>query len=238
MTTSETLGYSLYRNNLTNGAEEGTWYGKINSRGKVTEDGLIRDMLRMNSTVTRQEVKAVLDLLFEALKTRVSEGYNVYTRIFRTFLSMQGVFNDAKDEFDPNRHQIRLHVKESADLKNFIKKDLLLEKSVADERAPRIMSLYDFASDSTNDRLTAGNVATISGKNLFFDADDENQGVFFINEENPAGIRGAEFRSITGLNATFMVPQDLTAGSYTVETRCGFGTIIRTARLTDQVTVG
>lgn len=235
MTTSKTLGYSLYRNNLA--ADDGAkFYARVSKKGKVTEKELIDSMIRMNSTVTRQEVGAVLDLLFEAIKDKVQEGYNVHTRIFKTSLSIKGGFEDTDDEFDSDRHKVRIHVRESALLKKFIDKELSLEKSVADERSPRIMSIYDFASDTNSRTITAGNVATIKGKNLYFDTQDERQGVFFTNTDTNEVFRSAEIRSGSNLSATFMVPQEITAGTYNVHVVCGFGTIIRNAALVEQVT--
>ncbi|MBN1649551.1 MAG: DUF4469 domain-containing protein [Spirochaetales bacterium] len=237
MATSKTLGYALYRNNLKGDGSDQRYYARINSRGMVKEKELIDAVVGKNSTVTREEVGAVLGLLAEVIREKIQGGFNVNTRIFKTNLSMHGVFEDDDDEYEKERHQVRLNFRESSEMKTFIDKELSLEKYTSDERNPRIISIYDVASNTKNQTLTPGNVAVIRGKNLSVDAQDEQQGVFFINEESGAQFRSAEVRSASNLKMMFMLPADLASGSYRVKIRCGYGKSVREADLADPVSV-
>lgn len=166
MANGTTLGYSLYRNNLLE--EEGVkrFYARINSRGRMTEKELIKMIVERNSTVTRSEVTAVLDLLNEVTKSCLQMGFNVHTRLFKASLSVKGTFEDSYDEFDNDRHTVMLRVKGSNDLREFISRDLTMEKERSRKLVPETTNFFDFASDTTDFQVTPGNVASIKGNDM------------------------------------------------------------------------
>ncbi len=92
MASGTTLGYSLYENKLQDDEGGKKFYARINSRGRMTESEIIKLMTERNSTVTCQEVTAVLDLLNEVVKSCLQMGFNVHTRLFKASLTVKGAF--------------------------------------------------------------------------------------------------------------------------------------------------
>ena len=173
-----TISFSLYENKLINPLEGQSFVARVKPRGKVTMENLV-DMITMrNSTVTKQEVAAVLDLLNEVIKYSVQNGYNVVTDIFSTSVSIKGVFTSMTDEYDPARHSICVNVRPGTDLKNFLDKNINPVKSETRLPVPALYSIYDYVTDETNGRVTPGNTAALNGNNLQFDPEAVGQGLY------------------------------------------------------------
>lgn len=236
--TLNTIGYALYENRLKGrGTETRNYYARVLPRGRVGEDDLVRMITERNSTVTRQEVTAVLDLLYEVVKTSLRMGCSVSTRLFHTSLSIHGVFDTMSDGYDPARHALMLKVTPAKSLKDYVAAFSGLEKDTATLPTPTLFSLYDYASGERDVLVTPGNTASLVGVNLAFDAEADGQGVYFVSDTDPAGVKADRVISASGKKIVFQVPASLSAGTYTVEIRCGFGSILRAAKLVLPVTV-
>lgn len=72
--------------------------------------------------------------------------------------------------------------------------------------------------------------------NLLLETQAEGQDVYFVNEADPAGQKAERIISVSAKKVVFQVPAALSAGDWTVEVRCGFGSIICSARLALPVT--
>ena len=231
------IGYSLHENKLNSPSEDKNFFARVNSKGRVNEKDLVNMIVKRNSTVTKQEVTAVLDLLTEVVKSSIQMGYNVHTELFSTSLSVRGVFKSMTDEYDLDRHRVVLNVRPSKDLKTFIKSGISLEKEDTKLPSPTIFSFYDYASDSIDSIVTPGNTASIDGTNLNFDSDNEEHGLYFVNQDTMDEIKADRNVLSTPKKLVFMVPATLGNGNYSVVVKCGFGTIIRSSALQAVVNV-
>lgn len=82
-TSINTIAYSLYRNHLTKGGGGDNYIARVNVKGYVGLEALTEMITERNSTVTKQEVYAVLDLLGEVVKSSIEMGFNVNTGFLR-----------------------------------------------------------------------------------------------------------------------------------------------------------
>ena len=234
----KTIGYSLYENKLTDPEQGKSYWGRIKSKGRVEQSDLVNMITERNSTVTRQEVTAVLDLLEVVIKTSIQMGYNVHTGIFSTRLSMKGVFDSSLDEFDKDRHKVVLRIKASSELKDFVNKNVVIEKTKTVLPTASVSRLYDYASDTFDSIITPGHTIDLNGEDFQIDPEDERQGVFFLNEADTDEFKSERIISCTAKKIVCLVPADLGNGDYKIEVRCGFGERVKPAQLESAVTLG
>lgn len=152
---------------------------------------------------------------------------------------MAGVFTDRHDRFDRNRHGINLKAKAGVEIQK-VADLIVLEKITGNKPAPLIDSFFDKGSQTTDERLTPGKMARLSGLNLKFDETDPQQGIFLIQRDNkketqmPVG----DVLDNTGGTLTFQVPDKLLKGTYTVEVRSTMkGKTLRTGQYQDTLAV-
>ncbi|MBN1646423.1 MAG: DUF4469 domain-containing protein [Spirochaetales bacterium] len=235
-TNIKSVAYFLYENKLCDDTEK-VFSAKVRSRGTVERKDLVDMIHERNTTVTRQEVAAVLEHLEEVVLSSIRMGYNVHTGIFNTSLSIRGLFSDMGDEFDAERHRLLLNVRPTRRVRKFVSEDLALEKTKPTRPVPLLFSLYDYASDSSDRLLTPGHVIDLTGSDFQFAPEDEAQGVYFVHNGSGERCRCARIKEWTAKRAVCLVPADLPAGGYTVQAVCGFGASLRTAVLENTVTV-
>jgi hypothetical protein len=236
--TVKTVGYALYENFMRTEEEGSSYYARVNSRGRVTKNDLIDMIVDRNTTVTRQEVASVLEHLEEVVINNLKMGFTVQTGLFTVKVGIRGSFDSLDDEFEPSRHRTVINVRTAPPLKKLAAVGLSLEKGESTLPNPSAIKLFDYNSKTTNLRVTPGSVASLSGSKLLLDPEDENQGIFFISEENPNGIKVENIVFSTSRKLVFTVPADLEAGSYTVKVVCGFGSALRISEMKSELTVG
>jgi hypothetical protein len=236
--TVKTIGYSLYENFMRNEEDGLSYYAKVKSRGFVTRNDIIDMIVERNTTVTRQEIASVLEHLEEVVKSNLKMGFTVQTGLFTVSVGIRGSFDALDDEFDPLRHKAVINVRTSPSLKKLAATGLTLEKGKPTLPNPSVIKLFDYKTRTTNLRLTPGSVASVSGSKLRIDTEDENQGIFFINEENPEGIKVEDIVFSTDGKLVFNVPENMENGEYMVTVKCGFGEDLRTSTMKSSVTVG
>ena len=73
------IGYSLLENKLRPAEGKKFFRAQINAKGRVNQEHLINMIVKRNSTVTRPEVTAVLDLLQEVVEESMQNGFNIHT---------------------------------------------------------------------------------------------------------------------------------------------------------------
>ncbi|MBN1646892.1 MAG: DUF4469 domain-containing protein [Spirochaetales bacterium] len=235
--TVKTIGYSIYENCLRE--EEGvtSFYARVNPRGRVRQSDLADMIVERNSTVSKQEVLSVLQHLEEVVFSCLQMGFNVQTGLFSARMSIRGAFDSMEDEFEKGRHTLKLNMHVSPSLRKRAEKDFVTEKAGSHLPVPSVFELFDYDSRTTQSRVTPGNVASITGNNFRFDPADERQGIFFLNGENPEGVKVESIIFAKTRNVVFTVPASLEPGNYTVQVRCGFGADIRAASMKSLITV-
>lgn len=207
----EAINYSLYENKLNTNDEGKSYLARINSKGYVDEEKLTQMICEKNSTVTKQEVQAVLDLLGEVVKSTIEMGFNVNTKIFKTSLSIRGNFDTTDDEFDEDRHDLVVHVKPTEMFKKKVRRNLSIEKTDMTIPSPAALRLNDYHSNTVNSVITPGHTACFTGQKLQINSEIPEEGIFFVSESNPQGLKADRLISCTAKKAVFNIPEDLPA---------------------------
>lgn len=183
----------------------------------VSEEEIFNYITRKGSGITTAEVMGNYQEIIEAHEYFLELGYGINTKFLKVRPTIQGVFTDSNDSFDSSRHQIKFNSKLGKRY-NQVAQNVKTEKVEPVSNAPVPYRFEDIASGTTNETLTPGGVADLTGTRLKFDEGDENQGIFFIATD---GTSSKVSKVITKKNSqvVFMIPDALVAGEYTLEVR-------------------
>jgi hypothetical protein len=151
-------------------------------------------------------------------------------------MSIKGVFEGQSDTFDAHRHQTMCRLHPGKELKKFIAGNVSAAKGESIKPSPNLIDFIDVATGERNSILTPGNMGTIIGSRLKFNADSADEGIYFIDESNTESKAPFVGRNKPG-ELMFLIPENLTAGSYTLELRASFGDLIRSGQLSGTLQV-
>ena len=209
------LKYALRENLLTAAPDD--FMAQVQDVRSYTLDEIIDLMMEKGSTLTKADVKAVLQIYGEVVSTIIKDGSSVNTPLMNTSLSISGVFNGANDVFDKKRHTVNLNISAGTALKAALGK-IKCEKTGTTSTDPYISEVKDIVSGAVNAELTKGGVVQVTGSRLKFDAKDAAQGIFFVPETG-APVRAAVIAENKPARLMAIIPADLAAGTYYIEVR-------------------
>lgn len=189
--------------------------------------------------LSRSQIEAVLQEYGAALAFILTQGDKVLTPLFNITPTVSGVFTDKQDRFERGRHGINIKAKAGTQLQKVA--DLIVPEKISSSKpAPLIDSFFDKGSQTTDERLTPGKMARISGIQLKFDEEDPQQGIFLIQRDNKkeTPVPVGDILDNTGGTLTFQIPDKLPKGSYTLEVRSTMkGKVLRTGQYQDTLAV-
>ncbi len=212
------LRYGLIPNHLTDDPND--YMGIVTDNDTVNVEALVQQMVGKGSTVTKAEALSVIEEFEYAVVEAVKNGNGVNTKLFKINPSVSGVFVDKHDGFDPARHAVRLNMNAGSRLSEAIS-DIELRKVEITSPQPVIQQFVDLKTNVVNESFTAGQIASIRGSLLKFDATDSAQGIFFIAADGTE-TRAENVVKNKPSELLFFVPEALTNGTFQVEIRSIF----------------
>lgn len=209
------LKYALRENLLTAAPDD--FMAQVTDVRSYTLDEIIDLMMQKGSTLTKADVKAVLQIFGEVCASLIADGSALNTPLMNTSMSVAGVFNGANDVFDKKRHTVNLNLSAGMLLRKAAER-VRCEKTGTVSTDPYIGEVKDIVTGTANDVLTAGGVVQLTGSRLKFKADDTAQGIFFVPETGEA-VRCSVIAENKPARLMAIIPQDLAAGTYYAEVR-------------------
>lgn len=212
------LEYYLSPNYFTTDNDEDYLAYPVNVQVNTRED-LIRDITGPGSILKPTETGAVIDNYWGTITGYIRKGETYSDEYISIRFGIGGVYQNEEDQFDPARHAL---------VANSILKDSVtsavdeveLRKIASGRIAPEIRHVYDWGSDTTDDRLTPGGVLEVTGQVLkIHDNLEEEEGVFFISQAGDSEVRADQLRTNEPQKLTLRIPEALTAGTYRLEIR-------------------
>jgi hypothetical protein len=254
------MRYFLRESTLPN--MKGTFCGSVHSR-PVFQKEIVDHMANdRGSTVTKTDIIAVLQLLWEAIRYYHLAGRTIIMDIFCLIPTIKGIFQNDDDQFDAKRHRIRRCFSPGRNWNTIKASDYELVKVYKDDRNPFIDHVFDFRSRRYNKTLTPGDEARICGYELKFPLDDSLSGIFLIPERKKIkeitkkGTDGTEYmvtkyaprkevkvpdiniHVLTEGQILFRIPDSLKPGTYSLEIRKRYGKEILRSTVKDGFIVG
>jgi hypothetical protein len=186
----------------------------------LTEKQLAKEMAAYNSSFTEADNVGILNVLNTVVIKHLSKGYSVELPFGSIRPNATGTCSSIQDSFSlgHGNNQINIIFSLSDEAKKEVASKLEYEQlppdTTGDPKIYRLNSLTQNAKESENLDFQKGQTLRIRGRNLSFDYEDENQGVFLENED---GLTKIQVFTRAGTNVIDLpIPSELAAGEYTV----------------------
>ena len=186
----------------------------------LTEKELAKEMAAYNSSFTEADNIGILNILNTVVVKHLSKGYNIELPFGTIKPNVTGTCSNIQDSFSlgHGNHQVNVAFYLADEAKKEVASKLEYEQlppdTTRDPKIYRLISLTQNAKESENLDFQKGQTLRIRGRNLSFDYEDENQGVFL---ENETGLTKIQVFTRAGTNVIDLpIPSELAAGEYTV----------------------
>lgn len=203
----------------------------------LDQEALVALVLKRGTLVTETDLRAVLTIFFDEVSSQIADGNTVLLPLVNIRPSIKGVFTNVTDTFDDRRHTKKaslsagtLLVKKMAEAK--------VEKVTGYQPSPELLEYFDINTQTNGSMVTPHGIGRIIGSELKFNANNDAEGLFFI-AANGTETKVTVFATRSEGLLLFNIPDGLTAGSYSLELRKGYGAAanIRKGVLNDALTV-
>lgn len=230
------LKYALFDNKMTEDPDD--YMAIVQEAQNKNLDDIIKQITVPGSILKETECRAVIGDFLKKLAENAQEGIGFLNEYLSINFSIQGVFADEDDRYDPKRHSIVMNLTANAELKKsleFIK----VEKVSPSIPQPVLNLLYDMLSNTTNTKLSSNGMAELKGEKLSINTAEADEGIFIINAATAAETKVSLIHNNEPKKLQFLVPTGLQAGSYKIEVRnrAHRGKSIRTGVLGVDLTV-
>lgn len=208
------VDFTLFENKLTNNKND--YYARIMNSKTVDQQHLIKRMT-LPGGMTLAHAKAVLAEYQFQLMLLLEEGYVVNDGLIRYKPGISGIFNNADDVFDPERHQKTVSTSPTKTLKEAVN-EMELNRVKPQFIKMEIHSFTDLLTEERDKSITPGHMSMIKGKHLVFDKTDTVQGIFLVDESKNE-VRCGQYGIINPSSIIFVIPSDISEGIYDIEVR-------------------
>jgi hypothetical protein len=216
------LEYDIIENPLSKGQ---SYRGVIHHQQVLNNEALISELVSRNSTVTRQEALAVIDLYEEVIKQNLAKGNTITTGLFRADISMSGQFESMTDKIDYRKHKARVVIRPAIKLNKEICRNLRFHKRRQTRNNTFISYISEMGSKLAPGTISAGGVFVIRGK-----------GFKYYKHENSYELSLKQYRgkshTLRVLSATFgkitaIIPTEFAPGDYELQLVHRYGSVER-----------
>lgn len=216
------LDHGLRPLTISNGTND--FYPVLDSRGHVRQLELFNKMGGKYTTVSRVDIKAVVDLEALTMIELLSEGVTVTTPLGTFKPNAKGrVGLDLQTGLETGQITYEISFTAGPELAQAMAQ-MFSERRVGPLDRPYPRYAVDDTTKTYNKWLTPGGTGYVKGDNLSFNSEDARQGVFIVE----LGAEGVEFRAaLTGTPSAGKIPvtypADLQPGKkYKVEVRAEY----------------
>lgn len=207
------MKFILKKSKLT-GSESKYYARPVKMTSRSYED-LIEIVSKPGSILKPTEIHAVIQSYWHTIAGFLAEGEEYKDEFLRVSLSVRGAFDSEEEGFDQKKHKVEVNFIPSKQM-NESTRDLCPKNIGHLAVYPHIAELYDWNTDTTNQKLSSGGVVCISGEHLKVYSDDKDQGVFFVEMSSKKKTRIDRIVVNKPKRLEFIMP-DLSKGEYRIE---------------------
>ena len=211
------LHYYLYENPFTPDDPESRLARPVDVTLNSRED-LIDEITAPGSILKPTETNAVIDRYWQCIIEYLREGEAYADEYIRTRFGISGRFQDDDDQFDPDRHEVLIKLVPKGTVTG-IAGDISLRKLDKGGVGPEIEEVNDWASDTSDNILTPGDVLEVTGNSLKIYDNHEEEGVFLVHQSGGGEKEAVQIHINEPKTLTLRIPEELPTGTYRLEVR-------------------
>lgn len=188
----------------------------------LDSEQLIKEIVSYNSTITEADVRAVLAILDDKVKHFVNLGYKVELPFGYMFNKANGTVAKLNDGFVEGtlNHRITTAFRFKDDAAEEMTKNAAYKMAGSGYvQKPEIKEIYSVLAngkESEKVEFAKGSMIRIKGKNVSFDTEDSNQGIFLVATDKTE-TRISNYNRIGISIMESYVPSDIADGIYEVK---------------------
>ena len=205
------ISYYL-RENPFSSTEENRYVARADRTMTLYQKDIIDLMMDKSTTISRQEIVFVLDLLKEIVKKQVLNGYPVIMDMFKASIGIKGGFRSAADEFDGRRHRVALNLNATGEFRKDLAHEARVEKIRQKKDRAVVDQIFDYATRSWGTAFPAGGLIELQGANLKPGGDDPK--VYLRREGTEDLIPVEAIHKASDRKILCSLPSELEAGDY------------------------
>ncbi|CAL2079049.1 conserved protein of unknown function [Tenacibaculum sp. 190524A02b] len=172
------MKYYLVENKLT---EDKNYIAKIQAKQTVSQEELIERMLSKRNLVSKTDILAVFNSLYEEVVGCIEEGENISLPLFNLSYSITGTYKNPEENFNPDTHKLHVNIR-GGKLVKHVKKNIVLQKVDAPLIHPIIKNIKDLTTQTTNTYITPNGMFEMKGSRLKIAGTSPEVGVYFMTE--------------------------------------------------------
>ncbi|MGV8090967.1 MAG: DUF4469 domain-containing protein [Mangrovibacterium sp.] len=163
-----------------------------------------------------------VSLFLKEMAYQLCDGYSVNTGYFTAGPLIKGVFSSPQETFDAQKHSLLFQFNQGDTLRDELPSVEVEIMGIADTGLS-ILQVTDVKTGSVNDRLTPGRTLKIAGYKVKVAGDNENVGVYFVNQTSGESTRVDPSDMVTNNPSELivMIPE-LAAGTYQLQVTTQF----------------
>ncbi|MFA8451372.1 MAG: DNA-binding domain-containing protein [Bacteroidales bacterium] len=198
------LDYALYPNPITENPND--CKAVIKNKKVLHIDDIIEKMKDKGLSLDDSNIECVVKHYTETIIDTLSEGYTVSTPVMRISPTIRGIFLDKDDAFNPERHKIDFEITIGKAL-HFDTSEINVNKVKAERKAPVIMKVSDYFSETINTKISPNGTMEISGLDLKINTEEKDEGLFFVT--NKMTIKAKKFYHNRNTYLVAKIPSEL-----------------------------
>ncbi len=222
---SSKLAVALYPTAMRKGVDgKLTYHARPIFRNKLEMENIADDIIATGALedYTAEQILTVWKVVNNAVIDRVLNGSLVDGGIGTYYARLAGSFDSEQSAFDSEKNSIDIAFRSGKTVKELASQ---IQPVIAQGNSvrPEVISVYDVESAGEGE-LTPGGFLKITGKNILVTGDNEDVGLYFVNEddESKSVTLGADKIGVNTSSEIACVVPELEAGNYLIKvvTQC------------------
>jgi hypothetical protein len=184
------------------------YVARISQKDNYDQTMLVDRMVEMGTSVSRGDIESVLGLFQKAVERICGEGSTASLDGFVRFApAIGGAFDSEADGYLSPRNSVYVNASVSSVFNNRFAVNTGVEKVSSSFKSPRLFSVDDLASETTNEKVTPINIVSLGGERLKFEPQSSLEYLRFVNAEDPAQfVPITKFQKFTDKEVVFLMP--------------------------------
>jgi hypothetical protein len=173
---------------------------------------------RGGADISAAAMEHAVNLWLREMAYQLCDGFSVNTGWFTAVVHIKGVFDNPKEQYNPEKHHILFEFQQGAELRKELSSVTVDILGVADSGI-FVAQTEDMKTGSVNDLLTPGRNLKITGQKIKVIGNEPGVGILFRSESNPDATYPVEPDEIVINNPSelMIVIPELIADTYKLE---------------------